>query len=131
MRNIDYTIIGIQKGNAIMKQSELLKSIDGLTRYQKSQLEKHIIDMLKINSDLKQTKPAICPMCNTKSHIVKRELTKLKKKRYWCKDCRSVFAYDIKTITMYMKIGYDQSFQIVRLGILNFVTIRDTATQLD
>lgn len=112
-----------------MKQSELLKNISNLTKYQKEQLNRYILDMLQINDDLKHTKPSICPKCNKKTRIVKRGLTKSGKQRYWCKDCGGVFAYDTQTTTMNMKIPHVMFYQIA-LDTLNFVAIRDTAAHL-
>ena len=112
-----------------MKQSELLKSISCLSDYQKSELFKDIRDYLRINDDLKQERPEVCPVCLKWSEIIKKD-KQCNKQRYKCKNCNHVFVYDSHTITANMKISNDVFYQIV-IDTLNIVPISKTAARLD
>ena len=112
-----------------MKQSELLKSISKLTQNQKNHLFKDIRDYLRLNNDIKQEKPSVCPVCHKRSKMIKKD-KQYGKQRYKCKNCNHVFVYDSHTITANMKISNDVFYQIV-IDTLNIVPISKTAARLD
>lgn len=112
-----------------MKQSELLSSISQLTQYQRKAMETYIIDALRLNKEVENTRPTVCPYCNHKANFIKKGFSH-GKQRYQCKECHHVFTYNSHTITMYSKIERSMFLKIL-LDTLNCVPIKDTAAELD
>lgn len=112
-----------------MRQSSLLVSISKLSKYQRAQLERFVIDSLNLNSEYENIQPDICPFCNQHSKMIKKGFRK-DKQRFQCKECGHIFAYDSHTITACLKIEKSKFYEIV-LDTLNFVAIKTTAARLD
>lgn len=112
-----------------MKQNELLHTLSQLTENQRMRLELWLSDQLKINNELKNTKPEICPICHKKSKMIKKGILH-GKQRYQCKECGKHFIYDSHTITSYQKIKADVFYEIA-LDTINRCSLKSTAARLD
>lgn len=112
-----------------MRQSQLLTSISKLSRFQKDQVERFIIDALNLNEECSNRKPDVCPFCHKNTKMIKKGFRK-DKQRYQCKECNHIFAFDSHTITACLKIEQSKFYQIA-LDTLNFVPIKETAAYLN
>lgn len=82
-----------------MTLTDLQTALQGLNPYQIVQISSQVAEYLKLNDELKQTRPSICPVCNSRDARFIKKGFQAKKQRYQCKDCGSKFAYDTKQIT--------------------------------
>lgn len=114
-----------------MKQDELLLSFSKLSESQQNRIEKEILDFLKMNLELKNTMPVICPCCGKKERFIKKGVQgKLKKQRYECKSCHHRFTYDSKTITSCLKISEDDFIEICE-DTIHLVPMKETSARLN
>ena len=70
-----------------------------LNPYQFDQIAIQVVKYLKLNEQLKNTRPECCPCCGkTGKHLIKKGFQH-GKQRYMCKACGKKFTYDINQIT--------------------------------
>ena len=82
-----------------MTITDLQTAVRGLNPYQIEQVSSQVAKYLKLNEDLKQTRPTVCPVCDTvDARFIKKGL-QAGKQRYQCKECGSKFTYDTKQLT--------------------------------
>ena len=82
-----------------MTLSDLQKALQVLNSYQIAQVTLQVTEYLKLNEELKQTQPSVCPVCNSRDARFIKKGFQAKKQRYQCKGCGSKFTYDTKQIT--------------------------------
>ena len=82
-----------------MTLKELQTYILELNPYQFDQIASQVVKYLKLNEQLKNTRPECCPCCGkTGEHLIKKGFQH-GKQRYMCKACGKKFTYDINQIT--------------------------------
>ena len=82
-----------------MTLKELQTYILELNPYQFDQIAIQVVKYLKLNEQLKNTRPECCPCCGkTGEHLIKKGFQH-GKQRYMCKACGKKFTYDINQIT--------------------------------
>ena len=82
-----------------MTLTDLQTAIEGLNPYQIDQVTAQVTKYMKLNDELKQTRPEACPICGkTDGQLIKKGF-QAGKQRYQCKDCGSKFTYDTKQLT--------------------------------
>ena len=82
-----------------MTLKELQTYISELNPYQFDQIAIQVVKYLKLNEQLKNTRPECCPCCGkTGEHLIKKGFQH-GKQRYMCKACGKKFTYDINQIT--------------------------------
>lgn len=112
-----------------MKDKELLNAYSRLSERQKELIDREIRNKLKLNDDLVNTKPSVCPYCKKKTKMIKKGF-KCGKQRYECKECLHRFTYDSHTITSNFKISKEDFYEII-IDTLNLVPIAKTAARLN
>ena len=76
-----------------MTITDLQTAVRGLNPYQIEQVSSQVAKYLKLNEELKQTRPTVCPVCGAvDARFIKKGL-QAGKQRYQCKECGSKFTY--------------------------------------
>lgn len=112
-----------------MKSDELLTLIPQLTVPQKERVTRIVLDLVKRNIALSDSRPNTCPHCHKQTEMIKKGFHR-GKQRYLCKECKHKFVYDSKTITSQMKISNDEFLEIC-MDTINLVPIEQTAARLN
>jgi len=112
-----------------MNLYELLDAIPTLSKYQSDQVCEMVSSYLKLNEELKDTTPTVCPCCKCDTtRFIKRGFSG-KKQRYQCKNCGSRFTYDAMQITSHSHISPDK-WNAALKDTLELKTIDETADDI-
>ena len=115
-----------------MKKSEILSVIQvlKLTEYQTEKLVMDILDILSLNEATISTYPENCPSCFSEdSKFIKKGINS-GKQRYQCKECMSVFVWDVNKLTYNSKVTRDK-WNVVISDSLSLVSLLKTASKVD
>lgn len=86
-----------------MKIDELIRALPTLTEYQVNQLCEEASVFLKLNEELTECTPTVCPKClQEKTGFIKKGHSGLKQ-RYQCKECGKKFTYDATQLTAHSR----------------------------
>ena len=113
-----------------MTYSDLQAVIPTLNSYQIDQLSAQVVRYLKLNEELKDTFPTVCPVCRkTDGRFIKKGI-QARKQRYQCKDCGSKFTYDAKQITANSHQTIDSWVTVIE-DSLSLKPLDETAGKID
>ena len=99
-----------------MTSTDLQTAIEGLNPYQIDQVTAQVTKYMKLNDELKQTRPEACPICGKADGQLIKKGFQAGKQRYQCKDCGSKFTYDTKQLTAHSHQPVDPWITMIEDG---------------
>ena len=112
-----------------MTSTELYNAIMSLNPYQISAITDQVIEYLKLNEELKNTRPDRCPVCDSKTaRFIKKGFLR-GKQRYECKCCGHKFTYDTMQITSHSHQSVESWISIIQ-DTFSFSSLDDSAEKI-
>ena len=113
----------------MMTAAELQAKISVLNAYQIEQVAVQVSKYLKLNDELKDTIPTVCPCCSeTEAKFIKKGFQS-GKQRYQCKCCGRKFTYDTGCLTSCSHQPPD-AWNTVIEDTLNWISLDKTAVKI-
>lgn len=84
-----------------MTQKELVDKLATLSVSQIEQVCEMVKGFLRLNEDMKDTTPKVCPRCQSETARFIKKGFSGRKQTYQCKECEKKFSYDAGQITFY------------------------------
>lgn len=112
-----------------MTLTDLQTAIEGLNPYQIDQVTAQVTKYMKLNDELKQTRPEACPICGKADGQLIKKGFQAGKQRYQCKDCRSKFTYDTKQLTAHSHQPVDSWITMIE-DTLSIASLDKTAEKI-
>ena len=112
-----------------MTFADLQAAILGLNSYQVEQISAQVVQYLKLNEELKKTRPDSCPVCGKADARFIKKGFQGNKQRYKCKDCGRKFTYDTKQITSNAHQSADSWIKVIE-DTLSLTPLDETAEKI-
>ena len=112
-----------------MTLTDLQTAIEGLNPYQIDQVAAQVTKYMKLNDELKQTRPDACPICSKADGQLIKKGFQAGKQRYQCKDCGSKFTYDTKQLTAHSHQPVDSWITMIE-DTLSIASLDKTAEKI-
>ena len=112
-----------------MTYTALQTALLGLTSYQIDQISSQVTKYLKLNEELKQTRPTVCPLCGTVDAWFIKKGLQANKQRYQCKECGRKFTYDTMQITAHSHQPIDSWVTVIE-DTLSLTSLDDTSEKI-
>ena len=112
-----------------MTLTDLQTAIEGLNPYQIEQVTTQVTKYMKLNDELKQTRPVTCPICAIDNGQFIKKGFQAGKQRYQCKHCGSKFTYDTKQLTAHSHQTVDSWITMIE-DTLSITSLDKTAEKI-
>ena len=112
-----------------MTFTDLQAAIPTLSQYQIEQISAQVARYMKLNEELMNTRPEVCPICGESEVRFIKKGVQAGKQRYQCKGCGHKFTYDTKQITSNSHQPVDSWITVIE-DTLSMAPINETAGKI-
>ena len=112
-----------------MTFTDLQAVIPELSPYQIDQISAQVARYMKLNEELRNTRPTVCPICRRADVRFIKKGIQASKQRYQCKGCGRKFTYDTKQITSNSHQSTDSWITVIE-DTLSMTSLDETAEKI-
>lgn len=112
-----------------MTFTELQAVIPELSPYQIDQISAQVARYMKLNEELRNTRPTVCPICRRADVQFIKKGIQASKQRYQCKGCGRKFTYDTKQVTSNSHQSADSWITVIE-DTLSMTSLDETAEKI-
>ncbi len=112
-----------------MTFTDLQAVIPELIPYQIDQISAQVARYMKLNEELRNTRPTVCPICRRADVRFIKKGIQASKQRYQCKGCGRKFTYDTKQITSNSHQSTDSWITVIE-DTLSMTSLDETAEKI-
>ena len=113
-----------------MTFTDLQAAIPELSPYQIDQISAQVARYMKLNEELRNTRPTVCPVCGEADVRFIKKGFQAGKQRYQCKGCGRKFTYDTRQITSNSHQSADSWITVIE-DTLSMTPIDETAEKIN
>ena len=113
-----------------MTFTDLQAAIPELSPYQIDQISAQVARYMKLNEELRNTRPTVCPVCGEADVRFIKKGFQAGKQRYQCKGCGRKFTYDTRQITSNSHQSADSWITVIE-DTLAMTPIDETAEKIN
>ena len=112
-----------------MTFTDLQAVIPELSPYQIDQISAQVARYMKLNEELRNTRPTVCPICRRADVRFIKKGIQASKQRYQCKGCGRKFTYDTKQLTSNSHQSADSWITVIE-DTLSMTSLDETAEKI-